>query len=297
MDDFATPARQRDADASTVRVVSPPPEVAAVPLVFDSPHSGRNYPEDFVYACSWQRLRRAEDTDVDDLYSFAPQLGATLVAAEFPRSYLDPNRRVEDVDTSIIEGRWPHAVDPSPKTSSGIGLIWRVLDDNSPIYARKLTVQEVERRIARCHAPYWAAVSTAIAAAYTAHGRVLHINCHSMPEIAGPLSWVKPGTRFADVVLGDRDGTTCSVEFTTLLQDAFRAEGLSVALNDPYKGVELVKRFGRPQDNRHSIQIELNRKLYMNEATRERNANYGELQAALARVMRKVATFARAPTR
>jgi N-formylglutamate deformylase len=156
-------------------------------------------------------------------------------------------------------------------------------------------VDEVERRIARCHAPYWAAVSKAIAAAHAAHGRVLHINCHSMPELAGPLSWVKPGTRFADVVLGDRDGTTCSVEFTTLLLEAFRAEGLSVALNDPYKGVELVKRFGQPKNNCHSIQIELNRKLYMNEATRDRNANYIGLQATLARVMGKVAAFAGAP--
>ncbi len=262
--------------------------------MFDSPHSGRQYPTDFAYACSWERLRRAEDTDVDDLYSFAPALGATLVVAEFPRSYLDPNRRVEDVDTSIIDGQWPHAVDHSPKTTSGIGLIWRVLDDNSPIYSRKLSVAEVERRIAQCHAPYWAAVTAAVESAFASHGRVVHINCHSMPEVAGPISWVKPGTKFADVVLGDRDGTTCAPEFTRLLARAFRAEGLSVAVNDPYKGVELVKRFGRPAENRHSIQIELNRKLYMNEATRERNENYKQLQALLERVMRQAAGFAAA---
>jgi N-formylglutamate amidohydrolase len=277
-----------------VRVVTPPAGAAAIPLVFDSPHSGRQYPRDFEYACNFEHLRRAEDTDVDDLYAFAPGLGATLVAAEFPRSYLDPNRRVEDVDTSIIAGHWPHAVDHSPKTTSGIGLIWRVLDDNTPIYARKLSVGEVERRIANCHAPYWAALTAAVESAHARHGRVVHINCHSMPEVAGPISWVKPGTRFADVVLGDRDGSTCSPDFTALLLDAFRAEGLSVAVNDPYKGVELVKRFGRPAEDRHSIQIEVNRKLYMNEATRERNGNYGKLQALLERVMVKVAAFATA---
>lgn len=295
MADFAPTAASQGATPASVRVVAPSSDVTVIPLVFDSPHSGRQYPADFAYACSWERLRRAEDTDVDDLYSFAPALGATLVAAEFPRSYLDPNRRVEDVDTSIIDGRWPHAVDHSPKTTSGIGLIWRVLDDNSPIYARKLSVDEVERRIAQCHVPYWAALTAAVEAAHTRHGRVVHINCHSMPEVAGPISWVKPGTKFADVVLGDRDGSTCAPEFTRLLTRAFRAEGLSVAVNDPYKGVELVKRFGRPSENRHSIQIELNRKLYMNEATRERNENYEKLKALLERVMRQVAAFASRP--
>ena len=279
-------------DFTPVRIDSPPYGLAVIPLVFDSPHSGRHYPDDFAYACDFQHLRKAEDTDVDDLYSFAPKLGATLVSAEFPRSYLDPNRRVEDIDTSMIDGQWPGPVDLSPKTRSGIGLIWRVLDDNSPIYARKLSVTEVSRRIEHCHATYWAAVTDAIDAAHAAHGRVVHVNCHSMPAVAGTVSWVKTGTPFADVVLGDRDGSTCAPEMTALLAAAFRAEGLSVAINDPYKGVELVKRFGRPQENRHSIQIELNRKLYMIEATRERTVNYAVLQASLARVMGKLADFA-----
>ena len=279
-------------DFIPVRVASPPLGVASIPLVFDSPHSGQHYPADFAYACDFQHLRKAEDTDVDDLYSFAPSLGATLVAAEFPRSYLDPNRRVEDIDTSMIDGQWLGPVDLSPKTKSGIGLIWRVLDDNSSIYARKLSVAEVSRRIEQCHATYWAALTNAVEAAHAAHGRMVHVNCHSMPAVAGTVSWIKTGTPFADIVLGDRDGSTCAPEMTALLAAAFRAEGLSVAINDPYKGVELVKRFGRPNENRHSLQIELNRKLYMNEQTRDRNANYGVLKVSLERVMGKLAMFA-----
>jgi N-formylglutamate deformylase len=278
-----------------VRVVSPPHGVAAIPLVFDSPHSGQRYPDDFGFACDFAQLRKAEDTDVDALYDFAPALGATLVAAEFPRSYIDPNRRVEDVDTSVIDGHWPHAVDHSPKTKSGIGLIWRVLDDNSLIYSRKLTVAEVERRIVQYHAMYWDALTAAIDGAHGNHGRVVHIDCHSMPEVASVVSWVPTGTKFPDIVLGDRDGTTCAPELTALLSEAFRYEGLSVAINDPYKGVELVKRFGRPAENRHSIQVEINRKLYMTEPTRARNANFVTLQSALQRVMRKVAALAARP--
>ena len=276
-----------------VRVTFPPSGVTPIPLVLDSPHSGQHYPADFGFSCDRAQLRMAEDTDIDDLYDFTPALGATLVCAEFPRSYLDPNRRVEDMDTSLIDGRWPHPVDQSPKTKSGIGLIWRLLGDTSPIYSRKLSVAEVTQRISQCHAPYWAAVTYAVDSTHAQHGRVLHINCHSMPAVAGPSSWVKLGTQFADVVLGDRDGSTCSPEFTALLAEAFQHEGLSVAINDPYKGVELVKRFGRPAENRHSIQVELNRKLYMIEATRERTANYAVLKAALERVMAKVAEFAK----
>ena len=275
-----------------VRVAHPPEGVTPIPLVLDSPHSGQHYPADFGFSCDRAQLRMAEDTDIDDLYDFTPALGATLVCAQFPRSYIDPNRRVEDMDTSLIDGRWPHAVDQSPKTKSGIGLIWRSLGDTSPIYLRKLSVAEVTQRIGQCHAPYWAAVTSAIDSAHAQHGRVLHINCHSMPAAAGLSSWVKLGTQFADVVLGDRDGSTCLPAFTAMLAAAFRHEGLSVAINDPYKGAELVKRFGRPEENRHSIQVELNRKLYMLEATRERTANYPVLKAALGRVMLKVAQFA-----
>ncbi len=278
-------------DFNPVRVLLPPSGIVAMPLVLDSPHSGVQYPKDFHYACDFARLRKAEDTDVDDLYAPATELGATLVCAEFPRSYIDPNRRVEDVDTSMIDGHWPHVVDHSPKTKSGIGLIWRLLDIDVPIYSRKLSVAEIESRIANCHAPYWQSVRGAIEKAFAQHRRVFHINCHSMPEEAGGLSWVKKGTKFPDIVLGDRDGSTCSSGFTAMLHDAFRGEGMSVAINDPYKGVEIVKQFGRPFEDRHSVQIEINRRLYMNEATRERNANYETLKRSLQRVLSATRAF------
>jgi N-formylglutamate deformylase len=275
-----------------VLVLRPPVGTPVVALVLDSPHSGQHYPANFGHACDFAHLRQAEDTDVEDLFGSGPALGATLVCAEFPRSYIDPNRRVEDVDPSMIAGRWTHPVDASPKTKSGIGLIWRVLHDGSPMYARQLSVTEIEARIAQCHAPYWNALKQCVDAAHTTHGRVFHINCHSMPAEAGHVSWIKQDTKFADIVLGDRDGSTCAPEFTSMLERAFKSEGLSVAINDPYKGVELVKQFGQPSKNRHSIQIELNRQLYMNEATRERNENYSNLKAAIERVLQKTVLFA-----
>ncbi|MFN3629171.1 MAG: N-formylglutamate amidohydrolase [Casimicrobiaceae bacterium] len=275
-----------------VEVHQPPPGVASIPLLFDSPHSGTWYPEDFGYACDLSLLRQAEDTHVDDLYDFAPSLGATLICALFPRSYIDVNRRLADIDTSMIEGPWPDPVDVSPKTRSGIGLIWRLLDEYTPIYARKLTAGEVRTRIDTCYRPYWNALRRMAEHLVAQHGRLVHINCHSMPEEAGSLSWVPRGTRFADIVLGDRDGTTCTPEFTALVAEAFRGEGLTVAINDPYKGVEIVKQMGAPAERRESLQIEINRRLYMDEATREKRADYLAFKASLRRVMGRVAAYA-----
>src|SRR5271166_157510 len=130
------------------------PQAVELPLVFDSPHSGTSYPEDFRYTCPLEVLRRAEDTHVDELYAAAPALGATLIGALFPRSYVDPNRAVNDLDTALIEGAWPMPVAPSHQTRSGLGLVRRVSRPATPIYDRKLEVAEVLARLERYHTPY-----------------------------------------------------------------------------------------------------------------------------------------------
>ena len=130
------------------------PAGRVVPLVLDSPHSGTDYPEDFRSAVARAVLRQAEDSFVDELYAGGPELGATLIAARFPRSYIDPNRSLLDIDASIMDAPWPGPAVPSRKTQLGIGLIWRVLDSGEPIYARKLSVDEVKQRIVRYHQPY-----------------------------------------------------------------------------------------------------------------------------------------------
>src|ERR1700757_357663 len=130
------------------------PQAAELPLVFDSPHSGTSYPEDFRFSCPFDVLRTAEDTYVDELYGAAPELGATLIGAVFPRSYLDPNRSVDDLDSALIDGTWTSPLAPSHKTRSGLGLVRRVAKSGIPIYDRKLGVDEVRARLERYHAPY-----------------------------------------------------------------------------------------------------------------------------------------------
>ena len=254
-------------------------------LVLDSPHSGVVYPPDFLYTCEMSVLRRAEDTHVEKLYNFAPGLGAHWIEALFPRSYLDANRNTTELDVSLLDAPWPHAVETDPavlsKVRLGKGLIWRTTDDGVPIYERRLSVDEVHRRIAQCWTPYHAAVAGAIDAAHAAHGYSIHVNCHSMPAVASSHATNFPGEKHADFVVGDRDGSTACPALSQLVCAHLKAQGYSVAYNHPYKGVELVRRYSNPAGHRHSIQLEINRKLYMNEDTLELNAGFDTLKAHL----------------
>ena len=255
------------------------------PLVLDSPHSGVAYPPDFLYTCELATLRRAEDTHVDKLYDFAPALGAHWIEAHFPRSYLDANRSTNELDVALLDEPWPLPVETDPallaKVRLGKGLIWRITDDGMPIYERKLSVNEVLARIEGCWQPYHAAVAQAIDAAHAAHGYSIHVNCHSMPAVASSHATEFPGEKHADFVVGDRDGTTASPDLSRLVCAHLTALGYSVAYNHPYKGVELVRRYGDPAAHRHSIQLEINRKLYMNEESLALTADFDTLKAHL----------------
>ncbi len=263
-----------------------------VPLVLDSPHSGAEYPTDFGAAVGLEELRQAEDSYVDELYGHGPHAGAVLIAARFPRSYIDPNRSLLDIDASLLEGPWPGPAVASRKTQLGIGLIWRVLDSGRPIYDRRLSVEEVKRRIVAFHQPYQRAVKRALDEAHAHFGAVWHLNLHSMPSVSSDISEEGPGKPRADFVLGDLDGTTCEADFTATVAEALRSMGYDVKVNDPYKGVELVRAFSDPRGRRHSLQIEVNRRLYMDERTRAKSSGFDELKRNLDRLLDTVAAFA-----
>ena len=268
------------------------PRQPRVPLVLDSPHSGFQFPADFDAAVSEFDLRDGEDCFVDELYMPATELGVPLLAALTPRTYLDPNRHAGDIDLDLIEGgAWPHTHVPSGKARIGKALIWRTLDDGRAIYWRKLKVDEVLGRIERCHTPYHRALSGAIDQSHANFGVVYHINCHSMNSVAGPMGEGGAGTSRADFVLGDRDGTTCDPAFTEFVRATLAATGHSVSVNDPYKGVELVKAYSRPIAGRHSLQLEINKRLYMDETKRERNAGFAPLQRKLHHLIEAIADY------
>ena len=267
------------------------PARAAIPLILDSPHSGHAFPGDFDAVVSEAELREGEDSYVDELYAGAAELGAPLLAALWPRTYLDPNRHAGDVDLELLEGPWPGEYRPSGKARVGKALIWRTLEDGRPIYARRLSVERVYQRIRSFHVPYHEAIQGLLEETHARFGRVYHINCHSMRSVAGKQSDDGEGSVRADFVLGDRDATSCDPAFTEFVRATLSGMGYRVKVNDPYKGVELVRAYSDPKRGRHSLQIEINKRLYMNEATLGKSAGFAGLQGNLSSLLNEIRNF------
>lgn len=260
-----------------------------VPVLFDSPHSGSSYPDDFVFSCPLPVLRQAEDAYVDELFAAAPEHGATLLCALFPRSYIDVNRAIDDIDPGLVDGHWPEPVSPSDKSAMGMGLIRTMCRPGMPLYDGRLSVEEVAERIDRYYRPYHFQVASVLDGLAARFGAVWHVNCHSMPATTGPGG---TGSAVPDFVIGDRDGTTSEPGFVAFLADTLERLGYSVAINNPYKGVELVSRYANPARGRHSIQLEINRRLYMNEETLEKAPGFAGLQRALTTLIAAIAAYA-----
>ena len=262
-----------------------PPDAPAFPIVLDSPHSGFRMPADFGAVATVAELRDGEDAFIDELYLPAAKMGIPLLTAQFPRTYIDPNRHTGDIDPLLMAEPWPHATTDSGKAAIGKALVWRTLDKGKPIYNRKLGVAEVKARIERYYTPYHDALWELMANAHTRFGVVYHINCHSMgPETSVEIEGVAGQPR-PDFVLGDRDGTTCEPAFTNYIGKFLQGLGYNVALNKPFKGVELVRAFSDPSAGRHSLQIEINKRLYMHTDRIEKSEGFDKLQGQMMQLM------------
>lgn len=271
-----------------------PPVQSAIPLVCDSPHSGTDYPPDFGYAVAIEELRKLEDTHVHWLWDAAPRSGATLVHATFPRSYIDPNRSEHDIEPALLAGEWPGTANPAARTLIlGNGLVSRLTPNRHAIYARCLHSHELAHRIEHYWRPYRRALKQAFEKV-AGRGPRWHLNLHSMPSNAYErLGRAAPGP-LADVVLGDLQGQSCGAEFTELVAAAFRRHGYTVAINEPYAGQDLLREFGAPQRGHHSLQIELNRAIYLDERTRELLPHATHLREDIAEVLLEIAAYIRA---
>jgi N-formylglutamate amidohydrolase len=254
------------------------PAVQRVPFVFASPHSGRLYPESFVARSRLGplSLRRSEDAFVDMLFAAALDHGAPLIAARFPRAYLDVNRSPAELDAAMFDGRLPLAVDTtSPRVNAGLGVIPRIVRDGAEIYREKLAPREAEDRLSKLYRPYHAALTRTIEQTHARFGAAVLIDCHSMPSAA-----VVP-----DIVLGDRYGMAASPHLMRHAEMLFEARGFSVARNAPYAGGYTTHLHGRPARGVHALQIEINRALYLDEERIAPSARFESLRAHIADVL------------
>jgi N-formylglutamate amidohydrolase len=272
------------------RELSPPFSVARpaelkVPLVFNSPHSGRIYPSAFLAASRLDAhtLRRSEDAFVEELFGFVPDLGAPLLHAHFPRAYLDVNREPYELDPILFRDGLPHyANTQSVRVVGGLGTIARIVSESDEIYREPLSVEAALERINRLYTPYHETLSALLLEAKREFGLAVLIDCHSMPS--SPTADRTIGR--PDFVLGDRFGTSCSGELTRLAAAALEAQGYAVALNKPYAGGYITEHYGRPHKAQHVLQIEINRALYMNETSFAKSQGFERLRAGLETMVR-----------
>lgn len=260
------------------------PAVQTTPLVFVSAHSGCAYDPAFVAASRLDMLtlRRSEDSFVDELFADAPSYGAPLLRAHFPRVFLDPNREPWELDPAMFEDELPSFVNTSSlRVAGGLGTIARVVTNGAEVYRSKLRFAEAERRVRTLYVPFHEAIQDMLAATMDRFGAALLIDCHSMPSVGGPMDR-DPGHERADVVLGDRYGTSCAKSVIDAAEHVLIRAGYRVARNDPYAGGFTTRNYGRPEAGVHALQIEIKRSLYMDESRIQRGPGMARVRDSLA---------------
>jgi N-formylglutamate amidohydrolase len=263
------------------------PRDLLTPVVVASPHSGRHYPAAFLRqtVLDGRAVRSSEDAFMDILVEAAPRLGAPLIAAEYPRAWLDLNRGPDELDPGVIDG--VGRVVQTPRISSGLGVIPRVVANGRAIYRGKLARAEAEARIAQVWRPYHAALEGLMAEAQAAYGEAVLLDFHSMPHEALD-SVARPGQPRPEVVLGDRFGASAAGEVLDALEDGFLAQGLTVVRNAPFAGAYVTQHYGRPARGRHAVQVEIDRSLYMDERLLRPSADFEAVQRIMTAVIDRV---------
>ncbi|VAV98018.1 N-formylglutamate deformylase, partial [hydrothermal vent metagenome] len=256
------------------------------PVVFAFAHSGRNYPDHFLRRTQLDllTLRSSEDAYVDQLFErqFCPT--AQFVHALFPRAWLDANRHPQAIDPDMFHGQIHAAQQNSPQVRAGFGVIPKTVAHGRNIFSRRLDANEIEARLQNTHTPYHRALETALQAAQAKFGWALLVDCHSMPGVCA----LRPEQEKIDIVLGDRHESTCHLQISQDINQAFSQQGLVVAHNAPYAGGYSIIRHGQPQARVHAIQVEISRALYMDEVQVRKHDGFAGLQQRISKAMQMI---------
>lgn len=283
------PERERQSIAAEL---DPPillavPRVQVAPFVFSSPHSGRIYTERFLELSRLDAhaLRKSEDCYVDELLAGVASLGVPMIAARFPRAYVDVNREPYELDPDLFEGPLPpFANTQSVRVVGGLGTIARIVADNEEIYRGRLPVGVALERIERLYKPFHATLADLLEETRRRFGIAILIDCHSMPST--PVGQPTPAR--PDFVLGDRFGASCDIKLTRFLKEVLASTGHEVHVNRPYAGGFITEHYGRPGRGFHALQIEINRSLYLDEGSLSRTKGFEALAQTLSDVFARL---------
>ncbi len=258
------------------------PLLLTCPLIFNSPHSGRHYPIEFLRQTRLDRvlIRKSEDMHVDELFALVLRAGAPLHVANFPRAYVDVNREPFELDPRMFDGALPAQSNiGSARVAGGLGSIPRLVGEGIEIYGNRLPVQEALNRIEYVYKPFHNRLRLLLNRAFQTFGKAVLLDCHSMPSTVRPSSH----SICPDIIVGDRFGMSADVEIVEAAVSCLRALGFSVVRNKPYAGGYITEHYGRPARGYHAIQIEINRGLYLDEERQMLTSGFGSLQASLGR--------------
>ena len=278
-------------DTPATRVDEPSALLSGV--VFSSPHSGRVYFPEFVEASrlTAHALRASEDAFIDDLFRQAVDFGAPLISATAPRAFIDVNRAPGDLDPALIDGAEPRPA--NARVIAGLGVVPRIVAEGVPIYDRRISLADAQRRIARWHAPYHRRLSDLLIRARRRFGSAFLVDCHSMPSVAmGPT---RRGASTADVVLGDRFGASCDPGIVDRAEASFVRAGFRVARNAPFAGGYITERYGRPAAGVSALQIEIDRAIYLDQSSVAPSEGFEALRRALTPVIAEVCAIIAEP--
>jgi N-formylglutamate amidohydrolase len=264
-------------------------------VVFASPHSGRDYPSDFLAASMLDPivLRSSEDAYVDRFLRAAPAAGAPVLLGGVPRAYVDYNRAASELDPALITGVSARGL--NPRISSGLGVIPRVVAGGRAIYRGKITRAEAEMRLRLYWHPYHDKLTQILAEQRARHGRAILLDMHSMPRDAVSMNGQHTSLR-PDIVLGDRFGASAHSEITEAVAAVFTAAGLRVARNSPFAGAYITQRHGLPSSGQHAIQIEIDRGLYLDERKVSPSSSFDSFQNVMDGIVRDLVAIGRSDT-
>lgn len=263
------------------------PDQWLAPFVFCSPHSGRIYPEVFLDQARLDplALRKSEDAFVDELYMAATAYGAPLLHAHFPRAYLDVNREAFELDPELFAEPLPDFANThSVRVAGGLGTIARVVADGEDIYEHRLNLSAALARIEKLYHPFHNALNTLLTEARQRFGYAVLIDCHSMPS---SLMAQNAGPR-PDFVIGDRFGAACDGRLTDLLSRVISNLGYEVLINRPYAGGFITENYGRPHQGLHALQLEINRRLYLDEQNVTKSNGFDSLKRDLETIIERL---------
>ena len=265
------------------------PLAAAVPLLVDVSRSGREYPKEYRSPLPFTTVHDNVSMYVEDLWAGAPAVGGTLLYCCFPNTWIDVNRNVLDIDPALVDGVWPVKLAPTARTLEGLGLIKTKARYGEPFQERKLSVAEIEERLERYYHPYHAELSRIADDLHARFGRLTQISCHCMSAVGAPTH-PDAGQPRADFCVSDLKGKTASTQALALVVDTLKSYGYSVSVNTPYIGNELVRRIGDPARGIDSIQVEINKKLFMDTKTFRPTAGLTKVRADLDRLLAVLAS-------